>query len=382
MEDYKALWQMPSLPNFEDPMDKKFQFTQYFFILKHSLCTKPPVKVDNAKLTAFMNWVNKMGIEHSACEYGFHFHTKEGFQYPGIIATKDIGPFEPFIKVKSDHLITTQRAYNSELKDMFNSNPTIFSKDNKDIAEDMILIAYLLYEYGKKDKSFWFPMLQMWPAEAGLVFTWNIDELRELQDNHEMWEALNDAYTIDQYYEEFYKITVKYPQFFPKEMLTKEMNYYMWDMLSSRIFCSHCSTSMFSPFAETVNHDNVDSHYTTEDDITPCSSQPSSEEDNTINVYKDFIKSSKPGKIKYDEADKAYYVANFEYSEGKNTKIDKILSEEKSHVHNCSLRIRPLKRGSKYSCHMVNALMLNFLETMDFAWNIISTSLLTYHLWR
>ena len=338
---------MPPLPNFEDPMDKKFQFRKYLFALKHSIVSKPPIKVDSAKLTAFMNWVDKMEIEHSACEYGHYFFTKEGFQYPGIIATRDIGKFEAFITVKSDYLISTQRAYNSELKDMFNSNPTIFSKDNKDIAEDMILIAYLLYEYGKKEKSFWYPMLQMWPPEAGLVFTWTTDELRELQDNHEMWEALNDAFTIDQYYDEFYKVASKYPQFFPKEVLTKQMNYYMWDMLSSRIFCSHSSTSMFSPFAETVNHDNVDSHYTTEDDITQYSSGPSSEEDNSINVYKDFIKSTHAGKIKYDEPDKPYYIANFDYSEGKNTKLDKILSEEKPHVHKLFTKNQTFKKGEQ-----------------------------------
>ena len=49
-------------------------------------------------------------------------------QYPGMVATQDIGKGEVIIKVPSKHIISTRAAFYSELNEIFYENPEVFGK--------------------------------------------------------------------------------------------------------------------------------------------------------------------------------------------------------------------------------------------------------------
>ena len=67
-------------------------------------------------------------------------------QYPGMVATEDIGKGEVIIKVPSKHIISTRAAFYSEdLKHIFFENPEVFGKHVVD-GEDMMVHAFMLHE--------------------------------------------------------------------------------------------------------------------------------------------------------------------------------------------------------------------------------------------
>lgn len=55
----------------------------------------------------------------------------------------------------------------------------MFTEDED--ADYMVLSIFLLYEYLKGDKSFWFPYINIM-NEADLAAYWSDQELEELQD--------------------------------------------------------------------------------------------------------------------------------------------------------------------------------------------------------
>ena len=66
-------------------------------------------------------------------------------QYPGMVATEDIGKGEVIVKVPSKHIISTRTAFYSDLKDIFYHHPELFGKHVSD-GEDMMLHAFILHE--------------------------------------------------------------------------------------------------------------------------------------------------------------------------------------------------------------------------------------------
>ena len=108
----------PLLPQTGDPTSKEFTFGKYFFQIKYAQHPKPPTPVDTPQAKAFDEWLKKSEIECDSCEYCY-FYTKDGFKYPGLIATKDIPKYTAFIKIKSDLLLINHNVYFGELKDLF-----------------------------------------------------------------------------------------------------------------------------------------------------------------------------------------------------------------------------------------------------------------------
>ena len=246
----------PLLPQTGDPTSKEFTFGKYFFQIKYAQHPKPPTPVDTPQAKAFDEWLKKSEIECDSCEYCY-FYTKDGFKYPGLIATKDIPKYTAFIKIKSNLLMINHVVYFGELKDLFVKYSNIFSKEHNTYNNFFVLFVYLLYEFSKKEKSIWYPMLNNWPSDAGICCTWTLQELEELQDEYAMHKAINEEYLLSQYFDIILKIAGDYPQYFKPEVLKKKFFEYVWEMIMSRTFYSFQDTIMFSPFAELMNHENV-----------------------------------------------------------------------------------------------------------------------------
>lgn len=67
------------------------------------------------------------------------------------------------------------------MRQLFFNHPEIFGKHTYE-GEDNVLNAFILYELGKGEKSFWKPMFDIWPKDTDILFNWEQEDLEELQD--------------------------------------------------------------------------------------------------------------------------------------------------------------------------------------------------------
>ena len=95
------------------------------------------------------------------------------------MATEDIDKNDLIVKIPAKLLITTKVAFYSDINKIFYENPEVFGKHVHD-GEDNVLNAFIMYELGKKEKSFWHPCFQIWPKEADILMNWNSDDLEWL----------------------------------------------------------------------------------------------------------------------------------------------------------------------------------------------------------
>lgn len=128
-------------------------------------------------------------MEHPKLQYPVMFGTGDS-QYPGMMATEDIGKDEVMIKVPAHLLLSTKRCFQSELTLVYLDHPQLFGKHVPD-AEDNILNAFVLFELAKGDQSFWKPMFDVWPRETDILMNWETEDLEWLQDATLEAEACN-----------------------------------------------------------------------------------------------------------------------------------------------------------------------------------------------
>jgi hypothetical protein len=99
--------------------------------------------------------------------------------YPGMMATETIGANETIIKVPAKMVLTSKTAFYSEINQIFYENPEIFGKHVEE-GLDNVLNSFILYELSKGDKSFWYPMFEIWPRDTDLLFNWDQEDLEWL----------------------------------------------------------------------------------------------------------------------------------------------------------------------------------------------------------
>lgn len=143
--------------------DIKFSFLKLFNSIKG--VHKPAKEYDDQylekradaatkqKFERFFQWCDENGIEYPKLKYPVMFGSGDS-QYPGMMATEDIGKDEVMIKVPARMLLSTKACFKSDLKQVYLENPDVFGKHIPE-GEDNILNAFILYELSKGDKSFW-----------------------------------------------------------------------------------------------------------------------------------------------------------------------------------------------------------------------------------
>ncbi len=97
-------------------------------------------------------------------------------QYPGMMATEDIGPNEIMLKIPAKLLLSTKSCFRGDINQVFLESPELFGKHVSD-GEDNVLNAFILYEFGKGEKSFWKPMFDVWPRDTDILFNWDEEDL-------------------------------------------------------------------------------------------------------------------------------------------------------------------------------------------------------------
>ena len=109
-----------------------------------------------------------------------------------MIATEDIGKDETMIKIPAKMVLSTKVCFQGEISHIYYNHPEIFGKNVPD-GEDNVLNAFVLYELGKGDKSFWKPMFDIWPRDTEILFNWDNEDQEWLQDETLMGDV-NEQY--------------------------------------------------------------------------------------------------------------------------------------------------------------------------------------------
>jgi len=222
--EFKDLWCHPPVGKFINPDSSKFTYRKYFFELKkfensnNYLSTTKDDPEHQSKMQAFIKWVEINGVNHQNLHYPTYFTTKEGFKYPGMSALTKIQANQAYVSVPSKLMLTTQYAYNSELKPMFKSHPEVFTPEAAPAWEDYILISYIMWQMSLGKESFWYPLFAIWPDHTEVFYTWTTSELNELQDKTTKKQSLAENDCLKTSWNDLFKILRQYPKYFPQHM--------------------------------------------------------------------------------------------------------------------------------------------------------------------
>jgi hypothetical protein len=256
--EYDSYWKLPTFPNFSNPLDAKFDMASYFTQIQKSYCTLPPTLALPAdSRVAFAQWAEKNGIKHPKCEYTHLFYSKEGYPYPGLIATEDIHQYEKLVEVPPNALITMQTAY-MEYKYIFDAHPDLFCNIPSCLALSksiVILATYIIAELAKKEKSWIYCMFTINPKSFDTLLTWPLNDIKELQDLYLLQEVMNTQSIMDEYYKRYYQVLSKYPVF-PQEYITKQSFYWAIEFILSRAF--DIQSLFIAPYIFCLNNSAVD----------------------------------------------------------------------------------------------------------------------------
>lgn len=190
---------------------------------------------------------------------------KEG-HLVGMGAANNIEKCNMFLFVPCKLIISEFTVRNSPVVKVIDAHPEIF-KNHFD-AEYLILIAFLWYEKMKGEKSFYHPYFEVINM-SDLPIYWTEEEKNELQDATLIKEVNEYAHETEQEWVLLYNTFRfnKYEEFFPgitdEANMAKMKEYYDFAFNSTvtRCFGWGLPKTMMVPFADCINHHNMDSTY-------------------------------------------------------------------------------------------------------------------------
>ena len=208
-----------------------------------------------------------VGVKHPKVKYPVMFGQGDN-RYPGMLVTEDIGKEEVIVKVPGREIITTKKAFYSELKQIWFDHPDTFGKHVAD-GEDNMLHAFILYEIQKGQKSRFYQMIKMWPRDTDILMNWDEDDLDWLQDptlKNEAEKAYNEMMDT---WNRLYAVLSQYPDFFNPESISLYRFKWVTILTTNRCFSSNWpGVCQMVPFADQINHENVDVNYDCFDRLT------------------------------------------------------------------------------------------------------------------
>jgi hypothetical protein len=127
--------------------------------------------------------------------------------------------------------------------------------------DDPALSVFLMHEWLKGEASFFHPFLQMMPHPE-TISDWSDRRLRELQDDDLIQEArARDVRLMHNYLKIFEVLSPTYPACFPPERFTYKLFRWAFNQIQARAFGRRLPWTAMVPFADTLNHSNVQVKY-------------------------------------------------------------------------------------------------------------------------
>ena len=149
---------------------------------------------------------------------------------------------------------------------MFYDHPQTFGK-HISLGEDNVLDAYILYQMSLGLDSIHGLMFENWPEEPDILMNWEDEDLEFLQDPTLIEDAEKGQDEFFTQWEQLYTVLRKYPDLFKEKDITMNKFKYVYIVTTNRAFSSNWpGVSLMVPYADFLNHENVDTCFDCVDD--------------------------------------------------------------------------------------------------------------------
>ena len=212
------------------------------------------------ELGEYIDYLVQKGAKINKLKVG-QFQLKNDLPYTGLIASEEIYSNETLLEIPVNLLLTTKKAYFSELRKVFIENPTFFSAYHSSSWEDHMLLVYLLSEYKKGKHSEWYYLLQNLPKDLDYVIFWSDEELNKLEDDTIVQIAKKHRREYEEEKEVILSLSKKYPDLLDPMYFTSENIQWIYTHLVTRCFGKYLEYVTMVPFAELFNHECSDVFY-------------------------------------------------------------------------------------------------------------------------
>jgi hypothetical protein len=116
-------------------------------------------------------------------------------------------------------------------------------------------------ELRKGTSSFYYPYLRILPG-PGTISEWSSDQLEELQDDSLTLRARRKRLQLNTMFDRsVLPLINKYPSLFPSDEFTYEDFKFSWYSVQARAFGRRLCWTAMVPFADCLNHSNVQTKY-------------------------------------------------------------------------------------------------------------------------
>ena len=208
--------------------------------------------MEQDKFEVYENWLNEQGVIRNP-KFIFPFLFPD-FSI-GVCASEKIEPNECLLLVPWDLVINSKQIYNCDLKLLFEKYPQLAS-----LAEDshlLILTIFLLIEYFKGDSSCWRPYFDCISADLPLM--WSVEEVQCINDSELATKLAETKADLCTYFVYLKKVLVS------EKLLPSIVEFdnflLLYCYVLSRNFAYSSEESIIIPFADSLNHENVQIKY-------------------------------------------------------------------------------------------------------------------------
>lgn len=210
------------------------------------------MSIKTEKDMLFLKWLRENGACYPKIDWPSN-KTVSGIR--GAVAIESIETNEPMLEIPIKLMITPPLAL---------SDPEIghlLSESSDLLYGDAMLTLYIMYEIRKEEKSFYFPFLQTLP-EPSSATKWSDEMVRGLQDPLMVAKIKSKKSTMRfLYMRTVQRMCTKYPDVFPEQEYSFELFRFAWETIQARAFGKRLPWSALVPFADCLNHSNVQTKY-------------------------------------------------------------------------------------------------------------------------
>ncbi len=174
----------------------------------------------------------------------------------GAVATEDIATNEFMLEIPARLMMSPLAAYASDIGPYLRQNSDII-KPNSDI----FLAIFIMSERRLGTKGVYYPFLKILP-EPGSIAHWSETELRELQNDALLVRAKGRVMLVESTYRRTIGVLcTRHPDVFSAEEFSMENYKFCWYSIMARAFGKRLPWTSLVPFADCLNHSNVQTKY-------------------------------------------------------------------------------------------------------------------------
>ena len=166
----------------------------------------------NPRHARFLDWCFRHGLKWQGVDFPAYFGEDGALR--GLVASRDIRPYEVVLAVPNQLMITTVKAREDKhLAKLFAAHEALFF--DEDSGEYNCLIAFLLRERLRGEESFFAPFLNV-VSETESALVWDqqtVDFIEEASLRQEVLEAQEE---FQREWRQLRQVLEKYPNMFPK----------------------------------------------------------------------------------------------------------------------------------------------------------------------